>query len=668
MKKKREGLFQCLIMLALAFCLLAGVKTKALADDYKLAIAGEWVPDSNKNASGTGWTYNGSTKTITLNGLSYNQQGNSAIFAYDMQNLNIVLKGNNTITTTGDNDVSIDVALTSGGTLSFSGTGSLKVSGGNGAIMTTGNITISSCNIEAECSGNNNNGGIAIKAGGNLSINNASIKATGGTGTNMPISAGLFAEETVTIQNSTVTAIGKDAKESCGIFSRKSDENDTGLKGIEIKNSTVNASAGKAESYELGASCGMEVLRGNITITDNSQVNASSTDIRIGVGINAWKLTIDSTAKSVTVQGNYGAAPNYCRIVNGIPGDAWTDIDGTTGWKVIPVLSNPNDLYSYGFKKVVFAKPETTKYLVTVNNGTGGGNYAAGTTVTITASAPATGKAFDKWTSSDGVAFSNANASTTTFVMPAKAVSVTATYKDAEVAPVKYTVSFDSNGGSGTMTPVEVSKGSSYKLPLCTFTAPEGKEFDKWDKGAVGESITVTADITIKAEWKNKSGSSSPEPSTPTDPTTPTDPADPAKPTDPTEQTKPTDIATDSSKQVTAEDSTAAKNAEEKAENINKKQKNTSISKLKAGKKSITISWKKLTAKDIKGYEIQYSTDKAFKKDVKTVNIGKTKTTSKTIKKLTSKKKYYVRIRTYKKSGGEKIYSKWSKSKSVKVK
>ena len=664
MKKKREGLFQCLIMLALAFCLLASVKTKALADDNKLAIAGEWVPDSNKNASGTGWTYDGSTKTITLNGLSYNQQGKSAIYAYNMQNLNIVLNGNNTITTTGDNDVSIDVALTSGGTLSFSGTGSLKVYGGNGAIRTTGNITISSCNIEAECSGNINNGGIAIKAGGNLSINNASIKATGGTGTNMPISAGLFAEETVTIQNSTVTAIGKNAKESCGIFSRKSDEYDTGLKGIEIKNSTVNASAGNGELCELGASCGMRVLRGNITITDNSQVNASSTDNRIGVGISARKLTIDSTAKSVTVQGNYCAA--YCSIVNGIPGDAWTDIGGTTGRKVIPALNNPNDLLS--FKKVVFAKPETTKYLVTVNNGTGGGNYTSGTTVTITASAPATGKAFDKWTSSDGVTFANANSATTTFIMPAKTVSVTATYKDAEVAPVKYTVSFDSNGGSGTMTPVEVSKGSSYKLPLCTFTAPEGKEFDKWDKGAVGESITVTADITIKAEWKNKSGSSSPEPSTPTDPTTPTDPADPAKPTDPTEQTKLTDTATDSSKQVTAEDSTAAKNAEEKAENINKKQKNTSISKPKAGKKSITISWKKLTAKDIKGYEIQYSTDKAFKKDVKTVNIGKTKRTSKTIKKLTSKKKYYVRIRTYKKSGGEKIYSKWSKSKSVKVK
>ena len=203
------------------------------------------------------------------------------------------------------------------------------------------------------------------------------------------------------------------------------------------------------------------------------------------------------------------------------------------------------------------------------------------------------------------------------------------------------------------------------------FASLDPREISKTDWGIKGAKFNLyktTCKGSKFKEWKNKSGSFSPEPSTPTDPTTPTDPADPAKPTDPTEQTKLTDTATDSSKQVTAEDSTAAINAEEKAENINKKQKNTSISKLKAGKKSITISWKKLTAKDIKGYEIQYSTDKAFKKDVKTVNIGKTKRTSKTIKKLTSKKKYYVRIRTYKKSGGEKIYSKWSKSKSVKVK
>jgi len=84
-----------------------------------------------------------------------------------------------------------------------------------------------------------------------------------------------------------------------------------------------------------------------------------------------------------------------------------------------------------------------TTYAVTVNSGTGGGDFAEGATVSITANAPATGKVFDKWTTSDGVVFANANSATTTFVMPAKAVTVTATYKDAPV----------SGGGGGTSAP-----------------------------------------------------------------------------------------------------------------------------------------------------------------------------------------------------------------------
>ncbi|WP_026671072.1 fibronectin type III domain-containing protein [Butyrivibrio sp. AE3006] len=104
-------------------------------------------------------------------------------------------------------------------------------------------------------------------------------------------------------------------------------------------------------------------------------------------------------------------------------------------------------------------------------------------------------------------------------------------------------------------------------------------------------------------------------------------------------------------------------------ENIDNKQKTTSLKKPKAGKKSFTLTWNKVTAKGIKGYEIQYSTNKSFKEDAtKTVSINKTKTTSKTIKKLKSKTKYYVRIRTFTKKNGEKVYSKWSKTKNVKVK
>lgn len=96
------------------------------------------------------------------------------------------------------------------------------------------------------------------------------------------------------------------------------------------------------------------------------------------------------------------------------------------------------------------------------------------------------------------------------------------------------------------------------------------------------------------------------------------------------------------------------------------KPKKTSIKKLKKGKKSITILWAKSAG--VKGYQIQLATDKKFKKNKKIVTIKKQKTTKKTVKKLKSKKKYFVRVRTYKTVNGKKVYSSWSKIKSVKTK
>ncbi len=96
------------------------------------------------------------------------------------------------------------------------------------------------------------------------------------------------------------------------------------------------------------------------------------------------------------------------------------------------------------------------------------------------------------------------------------------------------------------------------------------------------------------------------------------------------------------------------------------KPKATSISKLTAGKKKFTIKWKKQTSQTT-GYQIQYSTNKNFK-SAKTVTVSKNKTTSKSITKLKAKKKYYVRIRTYKTVGKTKYYSSWSKAKAVTTK
>lgn len=124
--------------------------------------------------------------------------------------------------------------------------------------------------------------------------------------------------------------------------------------------------------------------------------------------------------------------------------------------------------------------------------------------------------------------------------------------------------------------------------------------------------------------------------------------------------TKPSEPATTpSTTQPTTKPSTTKNNKTVKP-------KKTSIKKLSKGKKKFTVTWAKVSG--VKGYQIQYSSNKKFKKNNKSVTVTKQKTTKATVKKLKSKKKYYVRVRTYKTVNGKKIYSSWSKVKSVKTK
>ncbi len=92
----------------------------------------------------------------------------------------------------------------------------------------------------------------------------------------------------------------------------------------------------------------------------------------------------------------------------------------------------------------------------------------------------------------------------------------------------------------------------------------------------------------------------------------------------------------------------------------------TTVSKLTASKKSIKVYVGKKTSQ-VTGYQIQYATSKNFK-SAKTKTITSYKTTSTTLTKLTSKKTYYVRVRTYKTVSGKKYYSSWSTYKSAKAK
>ena len=100
--------------------------------------------------------------------------------------------------------------------------------------------------------------------------------------------------------------------------------------------------------------------------------------------------------------------------------------------------------------------------------------------------------------------------------------------------------------------------------------------------------------------------------------------------------------------------------------------KGTTLKKPKKAKKAVTVKWKKQKAKmpkaRVSGYQIQLATNSAFTASTKTLKVKGYKKTSKKVKKLKGKTKYYVRVRTYMKSGGNTYYSPWSKVKTVRTK
>ena len=122
------------------------------------------------------------------------------------------------------------------------------------------------------------------------------------------------------------------------------------------------------------------------------------------------------------------------------------------------------------------------------------------------------------------------------------------------------------------------------------------------------------------------------------------------KPSDATAATKP------------AATTTATKPAVKPVKKVTVKKQ---TAKVKAGKKKLTVTWKK--DKNVFGYQIKIATKKNFK-GAKTYTVKSYKTYKKVIKKLKAKKKYFVKVRAYKTVGKSKVYGAYSAVRSCKVK
>ena len=170
-------------------------------------------------------------------------------------------------------------------------------------------------------------------------------------------------------------------------------------------------------------------------------------------GASTATATFIMPAGDVSLAATYEAMPAYTVTVrNGTGGGTYYEGDLVTitaeeqgpgmafaGWTGVSGLTFTNG--SASTATATFTMPasdvtvtatfeEIPMHTVTVNNGTGSGSYYEGESVTITANMPETGMAFDGWTGADGLTFTSGNATalTAAFTMPARDVTVTATY------------------------------------------------------------------------------------------------------------------------------------------------------------------------------------------------------------------------------------------------
>jgi len=200
-------------------------------------------------------------------------------------------------------------------------------------------------------------------------------------------------------------------------------------------------------------------------------------------------------------------------FLNGVPGaSSTTSIDALTSSRTGVGIGYASDggtfdglvddvrLYNRALNTTEIAVlAGTTTYTLTVNSGSGDGNYTQGTVVNISADTAPSGKTFDKWTgNTSGIA--NVNAASTTLTMPAAAQTITATYVNV------YVLTVNSGSGDGSYTQGTV-------VNISADAAPSGKTFDKWTGNTSGianvnaSSTTLTmpaAAQTITATYKDQ--------------------------------------------------------------------------------------------------------------------------------------------------------------------
>jgi hypothetical protein len=227
-----------------------------------------------------------------------------------------------------------------------------------------------------------------------------------------------------------------------------------------------------------------------------ADVNAASTTITIQSDDAVITATYEEDAHyTLTVVNGTGGGSFYAGTSVAIAANAPSADKNFSGW----TSNNGGSFGNAGQSSTSFVMPEGNvtvtanyalkpTYALTVNGGTGGGSYYQGYVATVTAGAAPANKHFAGWTG-DVAYLADASAATTTFTMPGRAASVTATYENDPQYSLVVT-----NGTGG---------GSYYAGDVVTITANTiaKKNFIGWtgDIAALADANLATTTVTMPA-------------------------------------------------------------------------------------------------------------------------------------------------------------------------